>query len=153
MSTFWETISLVGCDEVSSYVAEAHWVRNWGPQSDNPQGTECCQQPRELGSKSFPRGASMSPAPVHTLTAAFKTPEEKPQLSRTLTLAQRSVEIINVCCLKPLNVCLIACLLWVGRRSPKISLIVSDSLEGLTEFSKAATLVITVYYNERIRVN
>ena len=95
----------------------------------------------------------MSLAPVHTLTAAFKTPEEKPQLSRTLTLAHRSVEIINVCCLKPLNVCLIASPLWVVRRSPKINLIVSDSLEGLTEFSKAAILVITVYYNERIQVN
>ena len=67
-------------------------------------------------------------------------------------MAHRSFEIINVCWLKPLNVCLIACPLWVGRRSPKINLIVSDSLEGLTEFSKAAILVITVYYNERIQV-
>ena len=76
-----DLISLVGFDEASSYVAEAHWVRNWGPQSDNPQETECCRQPRELGSKSFPRGASLSAALVHTLTAAFKTPEQKPQLS------------------------------------------------------------------------
>lgn len=30
----------------------------WGPQSNSPQGNECCQQPRELEGSSFPSRAS-----------------------------------------------------------------------------------------------
>ena len=47
---------------------------------------------------------------------------------------------------------LTACPLWAGRRTPKINLIVRDSLEGLTESSKAAILVTAVYTRKGYRL-
>lgn len=69
--------------------------KNWGSQSGSPQGTEWCQHPRALGSRSYP---SWQPHPHQHLHCSLAEDSAMPRM-----LHHKNCDIINIPCFKLLS--------------------------------------------------
>lgn len=105
-----------GLDEVSSYVEEAHAVRDtreamWAPADSQQEAKALGQAAKDINPPATkraqrqifsPHDAPDEHAAGDTLTAAVRDPEQRTSSARLLSPGNR--EIINVCCIKLLSV-------------------------------------------------